>query len=232
LAHSMKKTAYLVCLGASVLAARIAAQVVAPTDRGLSAEEMSPGANSQVIWNGRDLTGWKTFFTNEVNFAELWSATNGVLHLAGKPMGYLRTEKVFADFHLHVEWRWPTEVSNNNSGVFVFMNQPEAIWPVSVECQLKNGSAGELVGQGGVDFTAPLINKKKRAKISKPTEHAMGEWNAYDIYCRSNTIETFVNGVHQVFVDTVTVSNGNVGLQLEGFPVEFRNMWLEPVKAP
>ncbi len=210
----MKKFGFIFLLGAVLLTAK------------------ARGTDAVALWNGRDLTGWKAFFTNEVNLAELWRATNGVLHLAGKPMGYLRTEKRFSNFHLHAEWRWPVAVSNDNSGVFVFMNQPEAIWPVSVECQLKNGSAGELVGQGSVDFTAPLIAKKKRAKISQATEHPMGEWNAYDIYCRSNTIETFVNGVHQVFVDKVTVSSGNVGLQLEGFPVEFRNIWLEPVKAP
>jgi hypothetical protein len=193
----------------------------------LSAREMTDTNGSLALWNGHDLAGWKWIFTNEVRIEELWSATNSVLHLAGKPMGYLRTEKVFADFHVHAEWRWPVALSNDNSGLFVFMNRPEAIWPVSVECQLKIGSAGELVGQGGVDFTAPLINGKKRAKISRSSEHAIGAWNAYDIYCRTNTIETFVNGARQIFVDQVTVSSGNIGLQLEGFPVEFRNMWVK-----
>ena len=192
---------------------------------------MARPADAITLWNGRDLTGWTSFFTNEVRLETVWSASNGVLSVTGKPMGLLRTEQSFSNYHLHVEWRWPVAISNNNSGVFVHMNPPDAIWPVSIECQLKTGAAGELVGQGGVDFTAPMINKKKRAKISTPSEKPVGQWNAYDIYCRSNTIETYVNGVRQNHVEQVSVSSGNVGLQFEGFAVDFRNLWLAPVKG-
>src|SRR5206468_1413740 len=115
----------------------------------------------------------------------------------------LRSEAVFSNYHLHVEWRWPA--TNGNSGVFVHINGADTIWPVSVECQLKSGAAGEMVGQGGVDFPAPLINGKKRAKITTPSEKPLGEWNSYDIFCRSNTIETLVNGTAQKRIEDVTV---------------------------
>jgi hypothetical protein len=49
--------------------------------------------------------------------------------------------------------------------------------------------------------------------------------------CRSNTIETVVNGTTQRRVGPVSVSQGSIGLQLEGFPVEFRNLWLEPLNG-
>src|SRR5580765_2819424 len=126
-----------------------------------------PPAGAIVLWNGHDLAGWKAVFTNDVALSNLWSARDGVLHLAGKPMGYFRTEKTFSNYLLHVEWRWPQ--TNGNSGVFVHITGADAIWPVSVECQLKSGSAGEMVGQGGVDFPAPLISGKKRAKITTPS---------------------------------------------------------------
>lgn len=195
----------------------------------LSAGEMTRPDNAVILWNGKDLTGWTSYFTNQVSLPALWSASNGVLCVVGKPFGYLRTENAYSNFHLHAEWRWPDNNPKDNSGVFVHMNRPEAVWPVAVECQLKTGSAGEMVGLGNVDFNAPLINGRKRAKITLSTEHPMGEWNSYDIYCRSNTIETFVNGVRQKFVEQVSVSIGNVGLQLEGYAVEFRNLWLVPV---
>ncbi|HKB57695.1 MAG TPA: family 16 glycoside hydrolase [Lacunisphaera sp.] len=42
-----------------------------------------------------------------------------------------------------------------------------------------------------------------------------------------DTIEVFVNGVRQNQVGKLPVSAGNIALQMEGFPIEFRNVWLE-----
>ena len=78
-----------------------------------------------------------------------------------------------------------------------------------------------------MDFPAPLIKGKKRAKITTPSEKPPGEWNSYDIYCRSNTIETKVNGVHQNLIEKVSVNSGAIGIQLEGSPIEFRLVWVE-----
>lgn len=189
------------------------------------------GTNSPIpryvtLWNEHDLSGWRTFSTNtDASFANSWSTKNGILSLTGKPLGYLRTERTFTNYRLHVEWRWIS--TNGNSGVFVHLNGADAIWPRSVECQLKSGSAGELVGQGGVDFPAPVINGKKRAKITTPSEKPVGEWNNYDIYCRGKTIEVQVNGVRQNLIETVSVDSGAIGIQLEGHPVEFRKIWVE-----
>ena len=198
---------------------------------GPAGKEASPGTpppGAAVLWNGKDLTGWASFFTNaQADMSKVWHAKNGVLWLAGKPLGYLRTDNVYSNYHLHVEWRWPA--TNGNSGVFVHIHKPDALWPASVECQLKSGAAGEMIGHGGVDFPGPMINGKKRAKITTPSEKAIGEWNAYDIYCRGADIDTTVNGVHQKHIESVSVTSGGIGLQLEGFPVEFRNLWLMPL---
>jgi hypothetical protein len=181
-----------------------------------------------MLWNGRDLKGWKTYFTNaNVELSQVWSVTNGVLRLSGRPFGYIHTEDMFSNYHLHVEWRWPLDITNGNSGVFVHFDGVNSIWPVSVECQLKSGSAGEMVGLGNVDFPAPTLTGRKRAKITTSSENHIGEWNVYDIYCRSNTITTDVNGFRKNSIDKVSVSNGGIGLQLEGAPIEFRNIWLE-----
>src|ERR1019366_4857224 len=75
-------------------------------------------ANRVVLWNGKDLTGWKIFLGDAtVNPQSAWSAADGVLHLATKASGYAKTEKSFANYHLHVEWRWPKDApANTNSG--------------------------------------------------------------------------------------------------------------------
>lgn len=185
-----------------------------------------------VLWNGRDLTGWKLFLGDgHVEPSSVWSTTNRVLRLDTKASGYLKTEKSYSNCHLHVEWRWPKEAAtNSNSGVLVHLNGPDAIWPACFECQLKTGNAGQVVGMGLDIPAAPLVNNRKRApRLADSSEKPLGEWNTYEIYCRGDTIEAFVNDVRQNHVEKLPVTAGAIALQMEGFPVEFRSIWLEPL---
>ena len=76
--------------------------------------------------------------------------------------------------------------------------------------------------------TPPVLVERKRApRLAEPSEKPLGEWNSADVYCRPNTIEYFVNGVKQNYVDKLPVSAGAIALQMEGFTVEFRNLWME-----
>jgi hypothetical protein len=185
-----------------------------------------------VLWNGRDLTGWKVYVNDPaVTPASVWQASGGVLHLDTKASGYLRSEKEYSNFHLHVEWRWTKDApANSNSGVLVHVHGPDAVWPLCFECQLKNGNAGQIVGIGLDIPDAPLQNNRKRApRLAAPSEKPPGEWNTYEITCRDDTIECSVNGVRQNRVAKLPVSAGAIALQLEGFPIEFRNVWLKPL---
>lgn len=185
-----------------------------------------------VLWNGRDLTGWKIFLGDStVDPKGVWSTREGVLHLDTKANGYIRTEQPRSNYHLHVEWRWPKDAQPNcNSGVMLHVHGDDAVWPKSFEAQLKNGNAGQVVGMGLDIPDAPMLNNRKRApRLADPSEKSLGEWNTYEIYCRDNTIEVSVNGVKQNRVDKLSVSAGNIALQMEGFPIEFRNVWLEPL---
>ena len=181
------------------------------------------------LWNGRDLAGWVSFFRpGTPPPAEFWRAADGILHLGRTPPGYLRTEKSFADYHLHVEWRWPVPVrpGTNNSGIFVLQQPPDAVWPESVQVQVKTGACGDLIAQGGLTFplqpATPLLKK-----MAPASEKPAGEWNLTDIYCRGASIEVVVNGQRQNFVDRLAVRSGQIALQMEGSPIDFRNIWLE-----
>lgn len=185
-----------------------------------------------TLWNGRDLDGWKLFINDpKVDAASVWSVAGGGLRFDTKASGYLKTGRSFSNYHLHVEWRWPKEApANTNSGVLVHVHGPDAIWPLCFECQLKTGNAGQVVGMGLDIPAAPLLNNRKRApKLADSSEKPLGEWNTYEIYCRGDTIECFVNGVRQNFVEKLPVAAGAIALQLEGFPIEFRSVWLEPL---
>jgi hypothetical protein len=110
------------------------------------------------------------------------------------------------------------------------MSGPDLIWADCVECQLKAGLAGNGIGHGKIDFDGLEINGNKVHRAPPPTtEKPIGEWNEYDITCRGDTIEIAVNGVHRNRIEKLSSTSGGIGLQLEGTPVEFRNIWLEPL---
>ncbi|MDI1249349.1 MAG: DUF1080 domain-containing protein [Lacunisphaera sp.] len=195
----------------------------------------APGAARAVrtaLWNGKDLSGWK-FFLNDATIepTTVWSVQDGALRLATKASGYIKTEKDYSNYHLHVEWRWDKDAAANaNSGVMVHVHGPDLVWPLCFECQLKTGNAGQVVGMGLDIPDAPLqANRKRAPKLADSSEKPLGEWNTYEIFCRRDTVEVFVNGVRQNHVTSLPVSAGAIALQMEGCPIEFRNVWLEPL---
>jgi hypothetical protein len=196
------------------------------------AADSAPTANRIALLNGRDLAGWTMFLKEPVaDQAALWSFADGVLRFAGKPYGYIRTEKSFSKYRLHVEWRWPADANpKSNSGVFVHVHGPDAIWPGGVECQLAAGNAGQFIGTDVQMPGVPVTNNKPRApKLAASSENPFGEWNTYDITCRGDSIEVLVNGVKQNRVEKISLTAGAIALQMEGYPIEFRHVWLEPL---
>jgi hypothetical protein len=179
------------------------------------------------LFDGKSLSGW-TFVSKDTNAdaSSIWSVTNGVIFCEGKPNGYARTLTMYRDYQLHVEWRWPN--GHGNSGVFMHLNPPDAVWPLCFEAQLLSGDAGEVRLNGG----ARLSGISDPKVISVPRQHpssekSPGEWNSYDLTCRGNTITVRVNGVLQNQVLGTSVDSGAIGLQAEGAPVEFRNIVLD-----
>ncbi len=186
-----------------------------------------------TLWNGRDLAGWTLFLdpAARVDPQTVWSAQDGRLRFHSTAKGYLKTQHMFSNYRLHVEWRWPKDaVVNSNSGVLVHIHGPDAIWPLSFEAQLKNQNAGQIVGMGLDIPDAPVLAERKRApRLAAPSEKPLGEWNTYAITCRADVIEVVINGVKQNRVDRLPARTGAIALQMEGFPIEFRNVWLEPL---
>jgi hypothetical protein len=188
-------------------------------------------ANKIELFDGKSFSGW-TFVSKNTNApAEtIWSITNGVIRCLGKPSGYARTLKTYRDYQLHAEWRFPD--GTGNSGVFLHVNPPDKVWPLCFEAQLLSGSAGEVRMNGGSKANGTTAKHPNFIPHQQPSsEKPLGEWNSYDIICRSNTISVRVNGVLQNEITGTSVSAGAIGLQAEGKLVEFRNIYLEPLSA-
>ncbi|MBE0537862.1 MAG: DUF1080 domain-containing protein [Phycisphaerae bacterium] len=188
------------------------------------------------LFNGEDFTGWKMHVDDpSVDVNTVWTVKDGVIHCTGKPNGYIRTTAKYSDYKLHVEWRWPEEPTN--SGVLLHASGEDQVWPRCIEAQLKTENAGDFVLIRHTGITAnggPTQSDEKMyvvlAKKFESTEKAPGEWNSYDIACKGDTIMLYVNGRLQNAGRKATDTSGWICLQSEGSPIEFRNIYLVPLK--
>ncbi|MDR3060985.1 MAG: DUF1080 domain-containing protein [Dysgonamonadaceae bacterium] len=186
------------------------------------------------LFNGKDLSNWGFVLQDNKTNAGTFSVKDGVVHITGTPFGYMYTKEKYSNFHLHVEWKWPQEATN--SGIFLFVQSDNKVWPNAIECQLKAGSAGDFVLLGGSDIaefkTKPGEERPKFPSVGKfnPTpEMTTGEWNNADITCKNGTITVYINGVLQNKGTKSMHKTGHVALQSEGKDILFRNVRLTPL---
>ena len=194
-----------------------------------------------MLWNGKDLSGWMPYASDtQQDLAKTWFVKDNIIRCEGNPAGYLRTEKDYANYMLHVEWRWPEK--GGNSGVLVHMSGPDKVWPKSLECQLHSGNAGDfwLIGEGQ-GYTENIetaehakggdrVNGRRVIKLKDSSEKPLGEWNSYDIICKDDWVVVMVNGVLQNVATKCSITSGKICLQSEGAPIEFRNIYIEPLE--
>ncbi|OAV65448.1 hypothetical protein Barb6_02863 [Bacteroidales bacterium Barb6] len=189
------------------------------------------GAKAQKtgkLFNGKDLSNWNFVVDkNAVPAEEVFNVKDGEIHIKGNPFGYMYTKEKYADFKLHVEWRWQDEASN--SGIFLLIEEPKNPFPNGIECQLAAGKAGDFVLLGGSDLIEFKQEGEQRPafpvvpRTNASSEKPAGEWNHANIFVKDGTITVFINGVYQ---NTGTNRNksGHIGLQSEGKDVLFRNI--------
>lgn len=137
---------------------------------------------------------------------------------------WLRYDRELTDFILHVEWRYtPVEgKSGYNSGVYVRNSPDGKVWH---QAQVGSGSGGYLFGATLVGPELKRFNLSSELKDQrvKPA----GEWNTYEITCKGRTLSLWVNGaVIQHWMDC-QVPRGFLGLEGEGWRIEFRNLKLK-----
>lgn len=187
-----------------------------------------------MLWNGKDFTGWKLFLSDQAaDVAKTWSVRNGVLRCVGKPRGYMRTLTAYADYHLHVEWRFPEKPGNN--GVLLHTSGEDTVWPKSLEAQLHSGNAGDFWVIGGVETAehakgGKRVKGRRTIKLKESSEKPVGQWNSYDIICKDDWIVVLVNGVLQNVATKCSETGGTISLQSEGAVIEYRNVYIEPVE--
>lgn len=196
-------------------------------------------AGAVVLFEGRNLGGW---VKSDDKTQAHWSVLEGGI-LQVEKGGSIATERMFGGhFKLHVEFRVPylpgaKGQARGNSGVFV-QGRFEVQILDSYGLQSTPGDCGALYG-----LAAPLVNACK----------APDTWQSFDIefqspQCRdgkkvqTGSITVFHNDVkihdHVKLTKDNTIGGqggdpckpGPIILQDHGAPVQFRNIWLLPLK--
>lgn len=198
-----------------------------------AALSMSAAEGFVPLFNGRNLDGWYN-----VNCApETWSVKDGMIHCTGKPIGELRTTRMYENFVLELEWRHLK--SGGNAGVFAWSG-PIGAQGVpflrAVEVQvLDHGYIRDSLNKSYTTHgdVFPIHGSKmdpfppSRGSRSFPSaRHSKGspEWNHYRIECNNGTLWLHVNGHKVSGGENCTWRMGYIALESEGSPVQFRNL--------
>jgi len=172
---------------------------------------------------------------------DTWRVDKDLLICKGKPIGVMRSEKLYENFILQVEWKHME--AGGNSGVFVWSDAKpgaENRLPGGGEVQMleldwvnqniTNGEKppiayvhGELFGVGGVQ-TVPDNPRGERSKSVENRCKGKGEWNSYTVVCVDGTIKLSVNGKFVNGISKSTVKKGYLCLESEGAEIHFRNL--------
>ncbi len=201
------------------------------------AQEKEIPAEFKPMFNGNDLTGWVRTNTP----AETWAYRDGVLHCTGKPIGELRTDKMFQNFIMELEWRHL--VPGGNAGIFVWADDVPARgvpFHRGIEVQVLENSYGNTKGYTTHGDIFPIHGAKMtpingrggdRAFPSELLSKPSPEWNHYRIECRDGNVALSVNGKLVTRGTNAWPKKGYICLESEGGKVEYRNVRIAELPA-
>ncbi|MCY2996231.1 MAG: DUF1080 domain-containing protein [Planctomycetota bacterium] len=140
----------------------------------------------------------------------------------------LLLEKEFGDAVLHCEFRYVAVAGKTgyNSGVYIRNSRDGATWH---QAQIGDATGGYLFGEtptadGGRKFFS--LDKEVKAGRVKPAD----QWNTLELTARGKTLTLWVNGaVTCQFLDC-GLEKGRVGLEGEGYRIEFRNLKVKELR--
>ena len=83
-----------------------------------------------------------------------------------------------------------------------------------------------MIFAGGTKASELGDSTRMMKKYGDSSEKSPGAWNVYEIISRNDSVIVFVNGTLQNTATHPSVSEGYIGLQSEGAPIEFRNIYI------
>lgn len=169
--------------------------------------------------------GW-TFYTAEPDspLEQTWKVIGvegtdeGILQCVGTPFGYLRTTKVYSDFEISLEWKFPKD-PNGNSGILIHTANENKIWPKSIQIQLHGPTTGSIFPIGDA-MTANNIQLKDQM----PTAN---QWHRCTVRSEDGRVTVTINDKLVGEISGCNPKAGSISLQSEGSEVHFRNIVIQ-----
>ena len=189
------------------------------------------------LFNGKDLSGWVP-----VNTApSTWTVRDGMIVCSGKPTGELRTDRMYQNFIMEVEWRHMRP--RGNAGVFIWADDITARgvpFHRGIEVQVLENAYGNTKHYSTHGDIFPIhgarmtpINGRGGGRAfpteerSKPTP----QWNHYRITCNDGAIALAVNGKVVTRGKDCIPRKGYICLESEGGLVHYRNLRIKELAA-
>lgn len=196
----------------------------------------TPPEGFQLLFNGKDLAGWKGLVENPLARAEMspeelaekqkqaderakrhWEVEGGILVFDGRGDN-LCTVKDYGDFELLVDWKIEPK---GDSGLYLRGSPQVQIWD----------PAERPEGSGGL-----FNNQKHPSKPLKRADKPVGEWNTFRIRMIGEKVWVWLND--ELVVDGVVMENywerdkpiyptGSIELQNHGNTLYFRNIYIK-----
>ncbi|MHC2068627.1 ThuA domain-containing protein [Bremerella sp. T1] len=205
-----------------------------------------PPKGFKLLFNGKDLNGWKGLVANPKKRAEMsaeelaaaqtkadesmnahWKVEDGVLVFDGKGQS-LCTAKDYADFEMYVDFKIKEA---GDSGIYLRGSPQVQIWDPS-----NKGPNPDGVGSGGL-----YNNQKNPSQPLVTADHLIGEWNTFFIRMIGDRVTIKLNG--KLVTDDVVLENywerdkpiyrtGQIELQNHGNTLYFRNIYIRELVTP
>ena len=131
------------------------------------------------------------------------------------------TEQEFGDGVFHVEWRLRKVEGKQgyNGGVFVRNSADGTVWHQAQVGDRKD--IGYFFGNTSKDGKVVPFHIDDKVP---PRGNPPGEWNTYEITCQGPNVNLWINGGVTATWTDCQVTRGLVGLEAEGWVVEFRSV--------
>jgi Domain of Unknown Function (DUF1080) len=183
------------------------------------------------LFNGKDLSGWVLVNTPP----ETWKVDDGLLICTGKPIGEIRTDRMYQNFEMEVEWRHM--VPKGNAGIFVWADDITSRgvpFHRSIEVQILENAYGNSQSHTTHGDIFPIhgakmtpINGRGGGSRAFPVEERSNpspKWNHYRIVCNDGKISLAVNGKVVTEGKEANPRKGYICLESEGGVVHYRNL--------
>ncbi|MDD2306406.1 MAG: DUF1080 domain-containing protein [Prolixibacteraceae bacterium] len=219
--------------------------VVAQNDKINTLSEKEKKEGWQLLFNGKDLNGWRTFQGKEISG---WKVIDGVLNNSGVGSdhgGDIITKAKFQNFELSLEWKIAPQ---SNSGIFYHVNEKigTAIYESGPEYQL-------IDDKGWPDRLRDDQHSGANYGMHAPKNAVVkdsNEWNQTRIVVEGTHVQHYLNGVKVVdyqlwdndwlllkekgkwkdYPYYGMARKGPIGLQDHGGLAQFRNIKIKVIK--